>query len=70
MFRLRLTQQRDDAKLSTELLDNVVCGALSPTAAEDLLLGLAVLRYTQSNSVCYLRGGQPWGSARASSPSL
>jgi phosphoribosylaminoimidazolecarboxamide formyltransferase/IMP cyclohydrolase len=58
---LRLTQQRDQAALSTALLDNVVCGTLPATAAQDLLLGLAVLRYTQSNSVCYLRGGATLG---------
>jgi phosphoribosylaminoimidazolecarboxamide formyltransferase/IMP cyclohydrolase len=61
VFGLRLTQQRDEVTLSTELLDDVVCGALPATAAEDLLLGLAVLRYTQSNSVCYLRGGTTLG---------
>lgn len=61
VFGLRLTQQRDDVALSTTLLDDVVCGTLPATAAEDLLLGLAVLRYTQSNSVCYLRGGTTLG---------
>ena len=61
VFGLRLTQQRDEVRLSTELLDDVVCGELPATAAEDLLLGLAVLRYTQSNSVCYLRGGTTLG---------
>ncbi|WP_433920712.1 phosphoribosylaminoimidazolecarboxamide formyltransferase [Streptomyces canus] len=61
VFGLRLTQQRDAVTLSSALLDNVVCGALSVTAAEDLLLGLVVLRYTQSNSVCYLRGGTTLG---------
>ncbi|MFF0087701.1 phosphoribosylaminoimidazolecarboxamide formyltransferase [Streptomyces canus] len=61
VFGLRLTQQRDDVTLSTTLLDDVVCGTLPATAAEDLLLGLAVLRYTQSNSVCYLRGGATLG---------
>jgi phosphoribosylaminoimidazolecarboxamide formyltransferase/IMP cyclohydrolase len=58
---LRLTQQRDQAALSTALLEHVVCGTLPATAAQDLLLGLAVLRYTQSNSVCYLRGGATLG---------
>ncbi|MDI1461249.1 phosphoribosylaminoimidazolecarboxamide formyltransferase [Catellatospora sp. KI3] len=61
VFGLRLTQQRDDAPLSPALLDDVVCGALTPAAADDLLLGLAVLRYTQSNSVCYLRDGATLG---------
>ncbi|HEX6686327.1 MAG TPA: phosphoribosylaminoimidazolecarboxamide formyltransferase [Candidatus Limnocylindrales bacterium] len=61
VFGLRLTQQRHDVTLSTTLLDDVVCGTLPATAAEDLLLGLAVLRYTQSNSVCYLRDGATLG---------
>jgi phosphoribosylaminoimidazolecarboxamide formyltransferase/IMP cyclohydrolase len=58
---LRLTQQRDDVALTATLLDDLACGALPATAAQDLLLGLAVLRYTQSNSVCYVRGGTTLG---------
>ncbi|WUH89967.1 phosphoribosylaminoimidazolecarboxamide formyltransferase [Streptomyces sp. NBC_00433] len=59
---LRLTQQRDDVPLHTSLLDDVVCGGPLPdTAVEDLLLGLAVVRYTQSNSVCYVRDGVTLG---------
>ncbi|MFG1811805.1 phosphoribosylaminoimidazolecarboxamide formyltransferase [Streptomyces sp. NPDC049040] len=59
---LRLTQQRDDVPLHASLLDDVVCGDPLPAAAvEDLLLGLAVVRYTQSNSVCYVRGGVTLG---------
>ncbi|MEV0352016.1 phosphoribosylaminoimidazolecarboxamide formyltransferase [Nonomuraea sp. NPDC050680] len=61
VFGVRLTQERDEVVLSTALLDDVVCGTLPATAAEDLLLGLIVLRYTQSNSVCYLRGGATLG---------
>lgn len=61
VFGLCLTQQRDQVTLSTALLDDVVCGALPATAAEDLLLGMAVLRYTPSNSVCYVRGGTTLG---------
>ncbi|MEU7831460.1 MULTISPECIES: phosphoribosylaminoimidazolecarboxamide formyltransferase [unclassified Nonomuraea] len=61
VFGLRLTQERDEVVLSTALLDDVVCGTLPANAAEDLLLGLIVLRYTQSNSVCYLRGGATLG---------
>ncbi|MGW1183864.1 phosphoribosylaminoimidazolecarboxamide formyltransferase [Streptomyces drozdowiczii] len=61
VFGLRLSQRRDEVTLSTALLDNVVCGTLPTGAAEDLLLGLAVLRFTQSNSVCYLRGGATLG---------
>ncbi|MER5863224.1 phosphoribosylaminoimidazolecarboxamide formyltransferase [Kitasatospora sp. NPDC002040] len=61
VFGLRLTQQRDEQAVYAGLLDDVVCGTLSTGATEDLLLGLATLRYTQSNSVCYLRGGQTLG---------
>jgi phosphoribosylaminoimidazolecarboxamide formyltransferase/IMP cyclohydrolase len=39
-----------------------VHGALTSAAREDLLLGLVVLRHTQSNSVCYLRGGMTLGT--------
>jgi AICAR transformylase/IMP cyclohydrolase PurH len=61
VFGLRLTQQRDAVPLSASLLDDVVCGTLTTAAADDLLLGLIVLRYTQSNSVCYLRDGVTLG---------
>jgi AICAR transformylase/IMP cyclohydrolase PurH len=61
VFGLRLTQQRDEVQLSSALLDRTVGDELPATALEDLLLGLAVLRCTQSNSVCYLRGGMTLG---------
>jgi phosphoribosylaminoimidazolecarboxamide formyltransferase/IMP cyclohydrolase len=38
-----------------------VGGALPTAAVADLLLGLAVLRHTQSNSVCYVRDGMTLG---------
>ena len=61
VFGLRITQQRDEVELTRRLLGEVVCGELSASAADDLLLGLAVLRFTQSNSVCYLRDGMALG---------
>ncbi|GAA1263355.1 phosphoribosylaminoimidazolecarboxamide formyltransferase [Kitasatospora nipponensis] len=65
VFGLRLTQERDRAALTPELLDPVpgpgAPAALPAAAVEDLLFGLAVLRYTQSNSVCYLRDGMTLG---------
>ncbi|MFD6973829.1 phosphoribosylaminoimidazolecarboxamide formyltransferase [Streptomyces sp. NPDC059949] len=60
VFGLRLTQQDDETELSSSLL-RVVDGALPEAAVADLLLGLAVLRYTQSNAVCYLRDGMTLG---------
>jgi phosphoribosylaminoimidazolecarboxamide formyltransferase/IMP cyclohydrolase len=63
VYGLRLTQARDEVPLSTALLGNVVCGQSPVPAdpAEDLLLGLAVVRYTQSNAVCYVRDGVTLG---------
>jgi AICAR transformylase/IMP cyclohydrolase PurH len=58
---LRLTQERDDARLAADLFELVTGDALPGTAVADLLLGLAVLRYTQSNSVCYVRDGMTLG---------
>jgi AICAR transformylase/IMP cyclohydrolase PurH len=54
---LRLTQERDRTELRPELLGNT----LPRTAVEDLLLAMATLRYTQSNSVCYVREGTTLG---------
>ena len=61
VFGLRLVQERDRIPLTSALLDGPVGGTLPESAVEDLLLGLAVMRYTQSNSVCYLRGGATLG---------
>ena len=57
VFGMRLTQDRDPVPLSRSLF-----GADLPSAVvDDLLLGMAVLRYTQSNSVCYVRDGVTLG---------
>ncbi len=61
VYGLRLTQPRDDVPLTHDRLSNLVCGELSASAVDDLLLGLVVVRYTQSNSVAYLRGGMTLG---------
>lgn len=58
VFGVRLTQERDTGELSRDLL----AGAPLPDpAVDDLLLGMTVLRYTQSNSVCYIRDGVTLG---------
>jgi phosphoribosylaminoimidazolecarboxamide formyltransferase/IMP cyclohydrolase len=61
IFGVRLTQDRDDTRLSPGLLQVVTGPPLTETAVSDLLLGMAVLRYTQSNSVCYVRDGMTLG---------
>ncbi|TPQ19628.1 phosphoribosylaminoimidazolecarboxamide formyltransferase [Streptomyces sporangiiformans] len=61
VFGVRLTQERDQAPLTPALLADTVGGALPTAAVADVLLGLAVLRHTQSNSVCYVRDGMTLG---------
>ncbi|MFE5797263.1 phosphoribosylaminoimidazolecarboxamide formyltransferase [Streptomyces sp. NPDC056503] len=61
VFGLRLSQDRDRVPLGPEVLTDVPVGTLTDEARADVLLGLAVLRFTQSNSVCYVRGGQTLG---------
>ena len=61
VFGVRLTQDRDDTPLSADLLQVVTGPPLTEAAVSDLLLGMAVLRYTQSNSVCYVRDGMTLG---------
>jgi phosphoribosylaminoimidazolecarboxamide formyltransferase/IMP cyclohydrolase len=56
-YGLRLTQRRDDVPLSRELLDPAVPDA----AARDLVLGLIVARYTQSNTVVMVKDGMTIG---------
>jgi len=61
VFGVRLTQDRDQTPLSPGLLQVITGPPLTETAVSDLLLGMAVLRYTQSNSVCYVRDGMTLG---------
>ncbi len=62
VYGLRLSQERDQTPLTADLLKDCADGPLPATAVEDLLLGLAVLRYTQSNSVCYVRADEAIGT--------
>jgi AICAR transformylase/IMP cyclohydrolase PurH len=61
VFGVRLEQDRDETPLAADLLQVVTGPPLPETAVRDLLLGLAVLRHTQSNSVCYVRDGTTLG---------
>ncbi|MFJ5785201.1 phosphoribosylaminoimidazolecarboxamide formyltransferase [Streptomyces hydrogenans] len=61
VFGLRLVQERDRIPLTPDVLADVHVGTLTDGARADVLLGLAVLRFTQSNSVCYVRDGQTLG---------
>ncbi len=61
VFGVTLEQDVDRRPVTRDLL-NVVCGRpLSAAAIDDALLGMVTLRYTQSNSVAYIRDGMTVG---------
>lgn len=61
VFGMRLVQDRNARVPAESDLSQVVCGALSPEAKRDLLLGLAAIKFTQSNSMGFVLGGQTIG---------
>ena len=61
VFGMRMVQDRNDHQVTSAELAEVVCGALTPEARRDLLLGLVAIKFTQSNSVGYALGGQMIG---------
>ena len=56
-------QGRNNLKIDKDLLSNVVTEnkEIPDFAKIDLLISLITLKYTQSNSVCYVKGGQAIG---------
>lgn len=63
VFGITFEQDRNDAEITEELLRQrpTVNKEISAAAARDLLIALIVLKYTQSNSVCYVKDGQAIG---------
>ena len=63
IFGIRFQQGYNDFPIEPELLNNIVTDAkeLPENAKNDLLLALITLKYTQSNSVCYVKDGQTIG---------
>ncbi len=63
VFGITFEQGRNELKVDDELLANVVTDNKEiPEAAKiDLIISLITLKYTQSNSVCYVKGGQAIG---------
>ena len=62
-FGISFEQGRNALELNESLLENVVTEnkTLPAEAKRDLLIALITLKYTQSNSVCYVVGGQTIG---------
>jgi len=63
VFGITFEQGRNEAKITRNLLQNrpTKNKEFSEEAQRDLLIALIVLKYTQSNSVCYVKDGQTIG---------
>ncbi len=63
VFGVTFEQGRNELDINDALLDNVVTEnkTLSDEAKRDLKIALITLKYTQSNSVCYVKDGQAIG---------
>ncbi len=63
VFGITFEQGRNELKIDENMLTNFVTDVKSfPDSAKiDLIIALITLKYTQSNSVCYAKGGQVIG---------
>lgn len=63
VFGITFEQGRNELAINNELLSNVVTEnkEIPDEAKIDLIISLITLKYTQSNSVCYAKGGQAIG---------
>ncbi len=63
VYGVTFEQGRNELDINEELLSNVVTDnkELPENAKRDLMISLITLKYTQSNSVCYVKDGQAIG---------
>ena len=63
VFGVTFEQGRNELKIDNELLNNIVTDnkEMPEAAKRDLLISLIALKYTQSNSVCYVKDRQAIG---------
>lgn len=63
VFGITFEQDRNEVKITSELLQNrpTVNKDIPEDTVRDLLVALITLKYTQSNSVCYVKNGQAIG---------
>ncbi|MBQ6452702.1 MAG: phosphoribosylaminoimidazolecarboxamide formyltransferase [Solobacterium sp.] len=63
VFGITFEQGHNNFKINRELLSNIVTKnkKLTDEAAIDMIVSLITLKYTQSNSVCYVKNGQAIG---------
>ena len=63
VFGITFEQGRNELKIDDDFFNNIVTNnkELTEQAKIDLAIAMTTLRYTQSNSVCYVKGGQAIG---------
>jgi len=63
VFGVTFEQGRNNLDINADMLTNVVTEnkEIPDSAKMDLVIALITLKYTQSNSVCYVKGGQAIG---------
>lgn len=63
VFGITFEQGRNNVKIDNRMLENIVTEKKTLTDAQkrDLVISLITLKYTQSNSVCYVQDGQVIG---------
>lgn len=63
VYGITFEQGRNNIRITNEMLNNIPTQnkELPETAKRDLLIALITLKYTQSNSVCYVKDGQAIG---------
>ncbi|MBC2402760.1 phosphoribosylaminoimidazolecarboxamide formyltransferase [Clostridium saccharobutylicum] len=63
IYGITFEQKRNDVKISEDILTNLPTKnkTLPDNAKRDLIISLITLKYTQSNSVCYVKDGQVIG---------
>ena len=63
VFGITFEQGRQALEINNDMISNVVTAnkTLSEAQKRDLLISLITLKYTQSNSVCYVKDGQAIG---------
>ena len=63
VFGITFEQGRNEIEINNDLLENVVTEnkQIPDFAKRDMLIALITLKYTQSNSVCYVKDGQAIG---------
>ncbi len=63
VYGITFQQKRNDIKLTEDMLNNLPTKnkTIPDNAKRDLIIALITLKYTQSNSVCYVKDGQAIG---------